>query len=157
MAYDQIFTLRDDSGVELKIIPVALNLDKEIHLLHIFEEDHSMKKKFIRNELVLVSNQILTSTFSDTVHFMEELNLFDIGNNQNKYLNITEYQSTKNLKLKHNGDENIFISKSEAKAMYKIFNLAFLGYSVAAVLEKEFRFTPQLLTKVLHENRLLGH
>lgn len=155
MAYDQIFTLRDDAGVELKIIPVAINLDKEIYLLHIFEEDHSAKKKFIRNELVLIGNQILTSTFSDTVHFMEELNLFDIGNNQNKYLDITEYQSTKNLKLKHNGNQNIFISKSEAKAMYKIFNLAFLGYSVAAVLEKEFRFTPQLLTKTLHDNKLL--
>lgn len=155
MAHDQIFTLRDDFGVELKIIPVALNLDKEIHLLHIFEEDHSTKKKFIRNELVLVGNQILTSTFSDTVHFMEELNLFDIGNNQNKYLDVTEYQSTKNLKLKHNGDENIFISKSEAKAMYKIFNLAFLGYSNATVLEKEFRFTPQLLAKILHDNQLL--
>lgn len=155
MAHDQIFTLRDDFGIELKIIPVSLNLDKEIHLLHIFEEDHSTKKKFIRNELVLVGNQILTSTFSDTVHFMEELNLFDTGNNQNKYLDVTEYQSTKNLKLKHNGDENIFISKSEAKAMYKIFNLAFLGYSVAAVLEKEFRFTPQLLTKLFHQNNLL--
>lgn len=155
MAHDQIFTLRDDAGVELKIIPVALNLDKEIYLLHIFEEDHSAKKKFIRNELALIGNQILTSTFSDTVHFMEELNLFDIGNNQNKYLDITEYQSTKNLKLKHNGNQNIFISKSEAKAMYKIFNLAFLGYSVAAVLEKEFRFTPQLLTKTLHDNKLL--
>jgi len=39
--------------------------------------------------------------------------------------------------------------------MYKIFNLAFLGYSVAAVLEKEFRFTPQLLTKLFHQNNLL--
>lgn len=155
MAHDQIFTLRDDFGVELKIIPVALNLDKAIYLLHIFEEDKLINKKFIRNELILIDNQILTSTFSDTVHFMEELNLFDIGNNQNKYLDVTEYQNTKNLKLKHNGDKNIFLSKSEAKAMYKIFNLAFLGYSVATVLEKEFRFTPQLLAKTLHENKLL--
>lgn len=155
MAHDQIFILTDDNGAELKVIPVTLNLDKEVYLLHIFEENHELKKKYIRNELVLVGNQILTSTFSDTVHFMEELNLFDIGNNQNKYLDITEYQSTKNLKLKHNGDKNIFISKSEAKAMYKIFNLAFLGYSVAAVLEKEFRFTPQLLTKTLYKNQFL--
>lgn len=155
MAHDQIFTLTDYFGVELKIIPVALNLDKEIYLLHIFEEDHSANKKFIRNELVLVCNQILTSTFSDTVHFFEEISLFDFGNNQNKYLDVTEYQSTKNLKLKHNGDENIFISRSEAKAMYKIFNLAFLGYSVATVLEKEFRLTPQELTKLLHCSNLL--
>lgn len=156
MAHDQIFKLRDDEGVELTIIPVALNRDKEIFLLHIFEEDQSAKKKFIRNELVLVGNQILTSTFSDTVHFFEELNLFDTGNNQNKYLDIAEYKSTKNLKLKHSGDKNIFISKSEAKAMYKIFNLAFLGYSVVTVLEKEFRLTPQLLTKLLHDNKLLS-
>ena len=155
MAHDQIFTFCDDEEVELKIIPVSLNLDKEIYLLHIFEEDKVAKKKYIRNELILIKNQILTSTFSDTIHFVEELNLFDFGNCQNKYLDVGEYQSTKNLKLKYNGDQNIFISKSEAKAMNRIFNLAFIGYSVATVLEKEFRFTPQLLAKLLHENQLL--
>ena len=155
MAHDQIFYLRDNFGVELQIIPVALNLDKEIHLLHIFEEDHNAKKKFIRNELILIGDQILTSTFSDTEHFMGDLNLFDIGNNQNKYLDIAEYHNTKNLKLKHNGDKNIYISKSEAKAMYKIFNLAFLGYSVATVLEREFRLTPQHLTQLLHQFKFL--
>ncbi|MBD3841935.1 MAG: hypothetical protein IE909_08625 [Campylobacterales bacterium] len=155
MAYDQIFTFQDQNGAELKIVPVALNLDKSIYLLHIFEEDHSAKKKFIRNELVIVGKHILTSTFSDTIHFFEELKLFDYGNDQNKYLNITEYKSTKNLKLKHDPEKNIFISKSEAQAMYKIFNLAFQGYSVAAVLENEFRFTPQMLTKLLHEQKFL--
>ena len=39
--------------------------------------------------------------------------------------------------------------------MYKIFNLAFMGYSVATVLEKEFRSTPQHLTKLLHNQDLL--
>lgn len=155
MAHDQIFTLRDDLGVELIIILIALNLDKEIYLLSIYEENIHAKKKFIRNELILIGNQILTSTFSDTIHFMEEINLFDVGNSQNKYLEISEFKSTKNLKLKHNGEENIFLSKSEAKAMYKIFNLAFIGYSVASVLEREFKFTPQLLTKFLHQNQLL--
>ncbi|OCL90693.1 hypothetical protein [Arcobacter porcinus] len=156
MAMNEIFKLTDDFGVELKIIPVALNLDKEIYLLHVFEENYNLNKKFIRGELVLIENEIFTSTFADTVHFIEELNLFDTGNNQNKYLDITEYKNTKNLKLKTNTDKNIFISKSEAKAMYKIFNLAFLGYSVATVLEKEFRVTPQILTKLLHDNNLLN-
>jgi hypothetical protein len=155
MAHDQLFTLRDDLGVELIIILIALNLDKEIYLLSIYEENIHVKKKFIRNELILIGNQILTSTFSDTIHFMEEINLFDVGNSQNKYLDVTEYKNTKNLKLKLNGEENIFLSKSEAKAMYKIFNLAFIGYSVASVLEREFKFTPQLLTKFLHQNQLL--
>jgi len=155
MAYDQIFTFNDQYGLELKIVPVALNFDKEIYLLHIFEEKHELNKKFIRNELILVGTHMLTSTFSDTVHFMEELKLFDFGNNQNKYLNIQEYKSTKNLKLIYQGEQDIFISKSEALAMYKIFNLAFIGYSVATVLENEFRFTPQLLTKLLHQQKFL--
>ena len=72
MAHDQIFTFNDDEEVELKIIPVSLNLDKEIYLLHIFEEDKVAKKKYIRNELILIKNQILTSTFSDTIHFVSE-------------------------------------------------------------------------------------
>ena len=104
MAHDQLFTLRDDLGVELIIILIALNLDKEIYLLSIYEENLHAKKKFIRNELILIGNQILTSTFSDTIHFMEEINLFDVGNSQNKYLEISEFKSTKNLKLKHNGE-----------------------------------------------------
>lgn len=154
MAMNEIITL-NDFGSELKMIKVSLNLDKEIYLLHIFEENYNLNKKFIRGELVLIGNEIFTSTFADTVHFMEELNLFDFGNDQNKYLDITEYKNTKNLKLKTNTDKNIFISKSEAKAIYKLFNMAFQGYSVATVLEKEFRVTPQILTKLLHDNNLL--
>ena len=155
MAMNEIITL-NDFGSELKMIKVPLNLDKEIYLLHVFEENYNLNKKFIRSELVLIENEIFTSTFADTVHFMEELNLFDTGNNQNKYLDITEYKNTKNLKLKSNTDKNIFISKSEAKAIYKLFNMAFQGYSVATVLEKEFRVTPQILTKLLHDNNLLN-
>lgn len=155
MINSQILTFIDDFGVELRAIPVSLNLDKEIYLIHVYEDDKILKKKFIRNELILIGDQILTSRFSDTVHFIEELNLFDTGNSQNKYLDITEYQSTKNLKLKHSGDKNIFISKSEAKAMNKLFNTAFLGYSLTSLIEKEFRFTPQMLTQLLHKYQYL--
>ena len=154
MAMDQSIQVEDNEGTLLTVIPISLNLDKKISLIHVFEEDSVLNKKYIRNELILVNNQILTSTFSDTVHFMEELSLFDIGNNQNKYLAIAEHQKIKNLKLK-NIDDNIFISKSEAKAMNRLFNMALMGYSLSVVLEKEFRFTPQSLTKLLHSHNFL--
>lgn len=115
-----------------------------------FEENISSNKKYIRNELILVNNQILTSTFSDTVHFMEELSLFDTGNDQNKYLAVAEHQKIKNLKLK-NVNDNIFVSKSEARAIYRLFNMALMGYSLSVVLEKEFRFTPSNLGEILNE------
>ena len=154
MAMDQSIQVADNTGTLLTVIPISLNLDKKISLIHVFEEDSVLNKKYIRNELILVNNQILTSTFSDTVHFMEELSLFDTGNDQNKYLAVAEHQKIKNLKLK-NIDDNIFISKSEARAMYRLFNIALMGYSLSVVLEKEFRFTPQNLTKLLHSHNFL--
>ena len=154
MAMDQSIQVADNTGTLLTVIPISLNLDKKISLIHVFEEDSVLNKKYIRNELILVNNQILTSTFSDTVHFMEELSLFDTGNDQNKYLAVAEHQKIKNLKLK-NIDDNIFISKSEAKAMNRFFNMALMGYSLSVVLEKEFRFTPQNLTKLLHSHNFL--
>ena len=150
MAMDQLIQITDDEGVSLTIIPISLNLDKRIHLIHVFEENMSSNKKYIRNELILVNNQILTSTFSDTVHFMEELSLFDTGNDQNKYLAVAEHQKIKNLKLK-NVNDNIFVSKSEARAIYRLFNMALMGYSLSVVLEKEFRFTPSNLGEILNE------
>ncbi len=154
MAMDQSIQVADNTGTLLTVIPISLNLDKKISLIHVFEEDSVLNKKYIRNELILVNNQILTSTFSDTVHFMEELALFDTGNDQNKYFAVAEHQKIKNLKLK-NIDDNIFISKSEARAMYRLFNIALMGYSLSVVLEKEFRFTPQNLTKLLHSHNFL--
>ena len=150
MAMDQLIQITDDEGVSLTIIPISLNLDKRIRLIHVFEENISSNKKYIRNELILVDNQILTSTFSDTVHFMEELSLFDTGNDQNKYLAVAEHQKIKNLKLK-NVNDNIFVSKSEARAIYRLFNMALMGYSLSVVLEKEFRFTPSNLGEILNE------
>jgi hypothetical protein len=150
MAMDQLIQITDDEGVSLTIIPISLNLDKKIRLIHVFEENMSSNKKYIRNELILVDNQILTSTFSDTVHFMEELSLFDTGNDQNKYLAVAERQKIKNLKLK-NVNDNIFVSKSEARAIYRLFNMALMGYSLSVVLEKEFRFTPSNLGEILNE------
>lgn len=151
MAYDQI-VITDEIGTKLKIVPVALNKNKKICLLHVFEENLISKKKYIRNELVLVEDQILTSTFADTVHFFEELAMFDGGNDQNKYLRVAEHQATKNLMLKLENEKKIYLSKAEARAMTKIFNLAFLGYSVTSLLENEFFFTPEHLTKLLFEN-----
>ena len=140
---------------DLEITTVPLNLDKNIKLVRVFEDDLSNKKKYVRSACIIVNNTILTATFSDTIHFLEELNLFDFGNSQNKYLSITEYKSTKNLKLVCDIEDNIFISKSEAKAMYKLFNLSLVGYSMSRVLEYEFRLTPQHLTQLLHNNQFL--
>lgn len=155
MAHDQIFYLDDKNGIKLLPVAIALDRDQEIYLIQIFEENYEAKKKYLRGELIFVRNHILTSTFCDTIHFMEEINLFDAGNDQNRYLAVTEYKSTKNLKLKYDGNVDVFISKALARGMYRIFTLSFAGYSTAALLEREFKLTPQLLTQLLHKFKFL--
>ena len=130
---------------------VILNLEKRIFLLNVLQEDSRAKKKYIRSQLIAANNQILTFGFSETVHFMEELALFDAGNDQNRYFTISEHQNTKNLKLK-NVRSNIFISKSEAKAMYRLFNLSLIGYSLSTILESEAIFTLDSLDELLQQH-----
>ena len=130
---------------------IILNLDKRIFLLNILEEDNKAKKKYIRTQLIVVNSQILTLGFSDTVHFMEELALFDAGNDQNRYFTISEYQNTKNLKLK-NVKNDIFISKTEAKSIYKLFNMALSGYTLSTVLENEVIFSAEDIETFLNKN-----
>ena len=139
-------------NTELKPIFIDLQRDKDIRFVKICEVNEELNKQYIRAAFVMVGDVFLASTFSDTVHMMEEFYLFDGGNDQNKYLAVLEHQKTKNLKLKYDGENDIFISKSEAKAIYKLFNFSIMGYSVARVMEYEYKFTPQILTQLLHNH-----
>ena len=132
---------------------IILNLDKRIFLLNVLQEDNRAKKKYIRSQLIAVNSQILTFGFSDTLHFMEELALFDAGSDQNRYFTISEHQNTKNLKIK-NIRSNIFISKSEAKAMCRLFNLSLNGYSLSTVLENGVIFSAEDIENFLNKNRV---
>ena len=132
---------------------IILNLDKRIFLLNVLQEDNRAKKKYIRSQLIAVNSQILTLGFSDTLHFMEELALFDAGNDQKRYITISEHQNTKNMKIK-NIRSNIFISKSEAKAICRLFNLSLNGYSLSTVLENGVIFSAEDIENFLNKNRV---
>lgn len=148
--------LTKNTAIEnIKLTTVALNRDKQIYLVRAFEHDLEHEKKYMRSAGFLIKDELLTTTFADTIHLLEELNLFDGGNNQNKYLTIAEHKSTKNLKLRLEAN-TVFISKSEAKAICRLFNLSLLGYSMTRVLEFEYRFTPKSLTEALFQNDYLS-
>ena len=131
---------------EIFINKTPLNHDKKIYLLRAFLKDNN--RKYLKSFAILVENTLFAANFADTVLLAEELNMFDKGDSKNKFFEIVEHQKNKNLKLKIKGLK-IFISRSEAKAMYKIYNLSFAGYSLMRLLEDEYQFTPQNLSKLL--------
>ena len=131
---------------EIFINKTPLNRDKKIYLLRAFLRENN--KKYLKSFAILVKNTLFAANFPDTALAFEELSLFDKGDSLNKFFEIVEHQKNKNLKLKIKGLK-IFISRSEARAMYKIYNLSFLGYSTTRLLEDEYQFTPQNLARLL--------
>lgn len=149
MAMDQL-TTGNNELLRVTLTKVPLCRDKGISLVRGFQLDFQKDKKYMKTALILVGGEIVTSNYSDTVHFMEELNLYDFGNDQNKYLDIKEFKNTKNLRLKLE-NETVYITKSECKAIYKLFNSSLAGYSLASVLEFEYDFTAETLTRALND------
>lgn len=144
--------IRDENIESLELISTILSHDKQIRLIRAFEYDKYANKKYLRSTALLIRDEILTSNHIDTTHFFEELFLFDQGNEQNRYFSIEQHKNVKNLKL---NSTQMYISKSEARAMYKIYNQAFLGYSLIRLLETEYRFTAESLSELLYYDGFL--
>jgi len=140
--------ITNDNSIQIK--DTVLSYDKKIRLFRAFQHDMLVHKKYLISTALLVGNEIVTSNHIDTMHFFEELNLFEFGNDQNRYFSVEQHNNIKNLKL---NNTNIYISKSEARTMYKVYNQCFLGYSMTRLLEAEYRFTPELVaTLIFHDN-----
>jgi len=139
---------------ELDVTFVPLTHSKKIYLMRVFEQDFKVKKKYILTAYIVIQNIIITSNFSDTIHFFEEVSLFDNGNIHNQYFDVVEHLKVKNLKLKHE-ELSVFLSKSEAKSIIKLFNFSLQGYSLTRVLENEILLTPSKMVKLLDELELL--
>jgi len=112
----------------------TLLLDKNIYLIVYAKQAKEDKPKpYAIGIAIFAKTELVTFTFADTIHFIEELNLFEGGNNQNKYFDVVERMQTKNLRLKLKNGNNIYITKSEAKAICKIFSLILSLYSLLRI------------------------
>ncbi|WP_345988748.1 hypothetical protein WCX18_00795 [Sulfurimonas sp. HSL1-2] len=130
----------------MQLRPIELNGDKGIYLLQAFQVVYATNKQYLRGATIIAGKRLITTKLSDTIHLMEELKMFELGNDQNKYFTVSQHKNSKNLKLNVD-NKNIFISRSEAKAMYKLFTMSFMGYSFSRLFEYEYTFTPQGINK----------
>jgi len=137
----------------LELLLNSLLRDKNISLVKIKESIAT--KSYLRNLLVIVKNELVTTNYEDTCLFMEELKLFNLGNEQNKYFDVKEKNSIKNLRLSLLDGSYIYISKSEASAIYKLYSESKLGLSLNYIRDYEYEFTPEMLTDFLFKYQLL--
>jgi len=151
--------IKESYSTDILITHVVLNQQKDIKLLRGYEEDYDNKKRYMRNFVIMIKNEFITSNIADSMLFKEELSLFEKGDDQNKYLKLTSRLIGKkqNISLKLNlaDKSEIFISKSEAKAIVKLFEMSLQGYSFARLLEFETKQTAQTWTLALENNEYL--
>jgi len=142
----------------IEISHVMLNNDKDIKLLRGFEVDPSINKRYMRNIVVMVENEFVTSNLTDSAQFKEELILFSTGDPQNKYLYPTtrtiNKESVYSLVLTL-AEKKVFIGKAEAKAMVTVWNMAMQGYSFSRLSEYEANQTLETWTSALEFNGYL--
>lgn len=138
---------------------VDLHNKKQIALVRAFEVDAKNSKKYMRNVLFVVENEVISDNFADTILLKEELKLFDKGDEQNTFFKVVsrELNGKKviSLELCLDSGKKIYISKSEAKAIVDIWNMSMQGYSFARILEYENRQTLESWTNILHQSGLL--
>jgi hypothetical protein len=142
---------------ELTVVP--LNNKHEISLLRAFEVDIKTQKKYMRNVVFMIQNEFITDNMADSVLLKEELILFEKGDEQNTFFQLKsrKIKESNVLSLSSTLDSGkvIYISKSQARAIVSLWNMAMMGYSFARILEFETQQTLQSWTQALYDNYLL--
>ena len=154
---DELIFRDEVNKPEITVVP--LNNKHNISLLRAFEVNIKTQKKYMRNIVFMVQNEFITDNMTDSVLLKEELQLFDKGDAQNSFFQLRSRKINGNavfsLALELSSGKTIHISKSEAKAMVSLWNMAMTGYSFSRVLEFETQQTIQSWTQTLYKNHVL--
>jgi len=154
---DELIFKDEVNRPELTVVP--LNNKHEISLLRAFEVDLKTKKKYMRNVVFMIQNEFITDNMADSVLLKEELILFEKGDEQNTFFQLKSRKIKEShihsLSLTLDSGKTIYISKSQARAIVSLWNMAMMGYSFSRILEFETQQTIQSWTLALYENYLL--
>jgi len=151
---NEYIEIYEDTYISLS--EVILNRNKDIKLLRGFDYDIESNKRYMRHIVVAKGKKIILDNIADAMLFKEELGLFNFGDPQNKYFSLSsrtlDKESVYSLVLSLSDDEKVYITKSEAKAMVGLWNMAMQGYSFAKLLEFEEKYSLKNWRAALVEN-----
>ena len=142
----------ESESISFESIQVINN--KNIYIIKIKQEVFRIDKKFISNIFFMVGNELVTTNLADTRQLLTELKLFERGNKQNTFTSIEKFEGTINLKLQLNSSY-IYIFKSEAETIVQVYHDILRGISIDTLTDREFQFTPDILTRLLASARIL--
>jgi hypothetical protein len=111
-----------------------------IYLVRGFLVDKDLKERYVTDIIFMCGEELITTSTTDSIQFNEELALFDRGDENNKFLKIVQQKGKDSglvysLKLSLDSGNTIYIGKSEAKAMNRIWEMSLQRLTFARMME----------------------
>lgn len=114
-----------------------LNIEHKIMLIRCFGVDEGLNERYLLDLLIMCGEELITANTTDSIQFCEELALFDRGDENNKFLKPAQLQAKNSLKLSLDNGKVIFIKRSEAKTMVKLWDMSLQRLTFARLVENE--------------------
>lgn len=112
-----------------------LNHEHNIMLIRRFGVDEALNERYLLDLLIMCGEELITANTTDSIQFYEELALFDRGDANNKFLKPVQRQAKNSLELSLNNGKVIYVKRSEAKTMVKLWDMSLQRLTFARLLE----------------------
>jgi hypothetical protein len=131
--------LIEDDYMSYYLTQTVLSRDKNIIMVRAFRVKLDIKERYIVDIIIMCGEKLITTNTVDSIQLIEELALFDKGDENNKYLKVVQQKLKDNLvyslKLLLEDGVVIHIGRSDAKAINRIWDMSFQRFSFTRFLE----------------------
>lgn len=117
-----------------------LSHQSDIVMVRSFNLNNELNERYMTDIAIMHEEQMITTNTADSIQFNEELALFDRGDENNKFLKVVQQKGkdggiVHSLKLSFDDGSAIYIGRSQAKSMVKIWEMSLQRFSFARLVE----------------------
>lgn len=125
-------------GYYLTLTP--LSHQNDIVMVRSFHLNNELNERYMTDIVIMHKEQLITTNTADSIQFNEELALFDRGDENNKFLKVVQKKGKDggtiySLQLSFDDGSAIYIGRSQAKSMVKIWEMSLQRFSFARLVE----------------------
>lgn len=153
--------LIEDGCMGYYLTPTVLSHDKNIIMARAFRVNPEIDERYMVDIIIMCGEKLITTNTVDSIQLNEELVLFDRGDENNKFLKVIQEKRKDglvySLKLSLEDGDVIYIGRSEAKAMVRIWDMSLHRFSFARLVENTSLTEAQDWSESLVRSQLISH
>lgn len=131
--------LIEDGRLGYYLTQTVLSHVKNIIMVRAFRVNPDINERYMVDIIIMCGEKLLTTNTVDSIQFNEELVSFDRGDENNKFLKVIQEKRKDglvySLKLSLEDGDVIYLGRSDAKAMNRIWDMSLQRFSFTRLLE----------------------